>query len=55
MYRNEVYIHEEEPNKLGNDYLFIERIEKVFTNKRSNKIRPSKLICLFSRRPNCFD
>jgi len=29
VYRNEVYIHEEEPDKLEKDYLFLKRIEKT--------------------------
>ena len=53
---NEVYIHEAEPRHYKGLYIaIINNDRKIFTNKRSNKIRPSKLICLFSRRPNCFD
>lgn len=54
---NEVYILVEEPwikeRSNRNKQLIMLMIE--FTSKRSNRIRPSKLICLFSRRPNCFD
>ena len=35
--------------------VFLHRHFQSFTSRRSKRIRPSRLICLFSRRPICFD